>query len=129
MDKREMLEHLIRAREELLAAIEGLSETEMTMLPVAGVWTIKDILAHISGWTAWDLAGIGTILAGERPDFSAIQDVDTFNGRLVAERSTWSLDQVLAEMEERARRGVAYADIRYQVDEAVRDQAFGEPEG
>jgi len=98
VDKREMLEHLIRAREELLAAIEGLSETEMTMLPVAGVWTIKDILAHISGWAAWDLAGIGTILAGERPDFSAIQDVDTFNGRLVAERSTWSLDQVLAEM-------------------------------
>jgi len=129
VDKREMLEHLTGAREELLAAIEGLSETEMTMLPVAGVWTIKDILAHIGGWAAWDLAGIRTILAGERPDFSAIQDVDTFNGRLVAERSTWSLDQVLAEMEERARRGVAYADIRYQVDEAVRDQAFGEPEG
>ena len=103
MDKREMLEHLIRAREELLAAIEGLSETEMTMLPVAGVWTIKDILAHISGWAAWDLAGIGTILAGERPDFSAIQDVDTFNGRLVAERSTWSLDQVLAIVRETMR--------------------------
>jgi len=98
-----MLEHLIRAREELLAAIEGLSETEMTMLPVAGVWTIKDILAHISGWAAWDLAGIGTILAGERPDFSAIQDVDTFNGRLVAERSTWSLDQVLAIVRETIR--------------------------
>ncbi len=103
MDKREMLEHLIRAREELLAAIEGLSETEMTMLPVAGVWTIKDILAHISGWAAWDLAGIGNILAGERPDFSAIQDVDTFNGRLVAERSTWSLDQVLAIVRETMR--------------------------
>jgi hypothetical protein len=26
-------------------------------------------------------------------------------------------------------RGVVYADIRYQVDEAVRGQAFGEPEG
>jgi len=42
---------------------------------------------------------------------------------------TVGLEQWLAEQEERARRGVVYADIRYQVDEAVRCQAFGEPEG
>jgi len=98
MYKPEVLEHLAEARTELLSAIEGLSDTEMTTLPVAGVWTIKDILAHIGGWAAWDLAGIRLILVGERPDFSAIQDVDTFNAQLVAERSDWSLDQILAEM-------------------------------
>jgi hypothetical protein len=36
------------------------------------------------------------------------------------------LAQWLAEQAERARRGVVYADIRYEVDEAIRDQAFGE---
>ena len=37
------------------------------------------------------------------------------------------LEQWLAEQEERARRDVVYADIRYRVDEAVQGQAFGEP--
>lgn len=98
MDKQSVLEHLAGVRAALLTAVEGLSEAEMTTLPVAGVWTIKDILAHISGWAAWDLAGIRSILAGERPDFSEIQEVDTFNARLVAERDAWPLDQILAEM-------------------------------
>jgi len=100
MNRQEILDHLTVARSELLAAIEGLGEVEMTTLPVAGAWTIRDILAHISGWAAWDLAGIRSILAGECPDFSAIQDVDAFNARLVAERSARSLDQILAEMQE-----------------------------
>jgi len=39
------------------------------------------------------------------------------------------LEQWLVEQEKRARRGIVYADIRYQVDEAVRGQAFGEREG
>ena len=39
------------------------------------------------------------------------------------------LEQWLSEQQGRAQRGVVYADIRYQVDEAVRGQAFGGPEG
>jgi len=81
MDRQGVLEHLASARAALLAAIEGLNEAELTTLPVAGVWTIRDILAHVSGWVTWDLTGIRGILAGERPDFSAIQDVDDFNAR------------------------------------------------
>jgi len=37
------------------------------------------------------------------------------------------LAQWLDEQEDRARRGVVYADIRYQVDQAVSEQAFGAP--
>jgi hypothetical protein len=38
------------------------------------------------------------------------------------------LEQWLHEQEQRARRGVVYADLRHEVDEAVRRRAFGEPE-
>jgi len=100
MDKRELLARLTQARAELLAAIEGLSEADVTVLPVAGAWTIRDVLAHIGGWAAWDLAEIRGIQAGRPPDLTAIQDVDTFNAGLVAARSTWSLDQIRAEMAE-----------------------------
>jgi len=47
MDKQELLERLTGARAELLGAVEGLSVTESTTLPVAGVWTVREILADV----------------------------------------------------------------------------------
>jgi hypothetical protein len=99
MNKQSAMNCLLGARTTLLAAIEDLGETEIITLPVAGSWTIWDILAHIGGWAAWDLAGIKSIMAGEHPNLSVIQDVDSFNAQLVAGRSGWSLKQILAEME------------------------------
>jgi hypothetical protein len=98
MDKQDVLDHLAGAQAALLGAIEGLTEAEMTSMPVAGEWTIRDVLAHVSGWAAWDLAGVEGALVGQHPDFSAIQEVDTFNARLVAERREWTLGRILAEM-------------------------------
>ncbi len=100
MKKQDVLARLEAARADLLRAIGGLSEREMTVLPVVGEWTVRDILAHISGWAAWDLTAIRGILAGDSADFSPIQDVDAFNARLVYERSDWPLGRILIEMEE-----------------------------
>ena len=36
---------------------------------------------------------------GKRPNLSVIQDVDAFNQQLVAERKKWSVDKILAEMD------------------------------
>jgi hypothetical protein len=100
MKKRDVLASVEAARAELLAAIEGLSEEQMTKVPVAGDWTLKEILAHIAGWTVWDLAAVRGILAGDTPDFAPIADVDAFNAALVAERCSWPLERILLEMEE-----------------------------
>ena len=100
MKKRDVPASLAAARAELLAAIEGLSEEQMTRVPVAGDWTLREILAHIAGWAVWDLAAIRGVLAGDTPDFAAIQDVDVFNAGLVAEREGWPPSQILGEMEE-----------------------------
>jgi hypothetical protein len=99
MGRRDVLSHLAGARGQLLAAIEGLTPVELTTLFVSEAWTIREILAHIGGWAAWDLDTIKVIQQGNDPDFTIIQDVDAFNERLVAERSGWSLDQILAKME------------------------------
>jgi hypothetical protein len=98
MNKQQILDRLTEARASLLAAIEGLSGEEMTALPVADTWTLREILAHIGGWAAWDLAAIKQVQAGRHPNFDPIQDVDTLNAGLVAVRSGWSLTQILAEM-------------------------------
>ena len=62
---------------------------------------------------------------------SRIEALATSYPTLIADnrrRQAVGLEQWLAEQEERARRGVAYADIRYAVDEAVRTEVFGEPD-
>lgn len=98
MKKQDVLTSLVTARAELLDAIEGLSEEQLTTMPVAGEWTVREVLAHIAGWAAWDLAAIRSILAGESLDFAPIQDVDAFNAGLVAEREDWPPSQILGEM-------------------------------
>ncbi len=99
MDKHEILNHLTQAHTQLLNAIEGVSATEMTTLYVSERWTVREVLAHISGWSTWDLQMIQAIRQGKTPDLSVIQDVDAFNDRLVAERKQWSMEQIVAEME------------------------------
>lgn len=100
MDQHKVLDRLARARAQLLSAIEGLGQVEMTTLHVTGTWTLHEILAHISGWAAWDLETIKAIWQGEHPDLSVIRDVDDFNRHLVTQRSSSSLDEILAEMQE-----------------------------
>ena len=100
MDKQVVLNHLTRARARLLAAIEGLNETEMCTVPLSGAWTPREVLAHISGWAVWDLEAIRAIQRGRSPDLSVIQNVDVFNDWLVAQRAGWSVDRILAEMED-----------------------------
>jgi len=75
----------------------------------------------------------GLELCSQCPDFPCprIKALGAIYPTLLADNrrlQAVGLEQWLAEMEERARRGVVYADIRYQVDEAVRGQAFGEPD-
>jgi hypothetical protein len=77
--------------------------------------------------------GRGLELCSQCADFpcSRIEALGAIYPTLIADNRRLQLvglEQWLAEQEERARRGVVYADIRYRVDEAVQGQTFGEPE-
>jgi hypothetical protein len=76
----------------------------------------------------------GLELCNQCPDFpcSRTEALNAIYPTLIADNrhlQAVGLEQWLSEQEERARRGVVYADIRYQVDEAVRHRAFEKPEG
>jgi len=67
------------------------------------------------------------------PDFpcSHVEALGAIYPTLIADNrrlQAVGLAQWLDEQEERVRRGVVYADIRYKVGEAVGEQAFGGPE-
>lgn len=99
MDRRTVLERMDTARAELLMTITGLDEATTTTLPVVGEWTIQSVLAHLAGWATWHLGNIRKGLAGEEPDFTPLQERDAFNARLVEERSSWTMTEILDELE------------------------------
>jgi hypothetical protein len=72
-------------------------------------------------------------LCSQCPDFPCprLEALNAIYPTLIADNrrlQAVGLEQWLSEQEERVRRGVIYADIRYKVDETVGAQAFGEPE-
>jgi hypothetical protein len=99
MDRSVVLERMDAARAELLMTITGLDESTMTTLPVVGTWTIRAVFAHLAGWAVWHLESIQKALAGEQPDFSPLQERDAFNARLVEGRSSWTMTEILDELE------------------------------
>jgi hypothetical protein len=86
------------ARLDVLTAFNSLPPAAKNGLPICGSWTAKEVLAHLSGWTAWDCARIREVLAGAQPSWHEIADIDTFNDGLVARRKEWSTPSILAEM-------------------------------
>ena len=80
----EVRDSLARERGKLLAALEGLSEGEMTRSGAVGRWSVRDVLAHILAWEEEAVTRLD-LLAAERPqDIARITDeeeLETWNAR------------------------------------------------
>jgi uncharacterized damage-inducible protein DinB len=72
------------ARAELLDALDRVPEDRRTEVWY-GVWSLKDILAHLVGWQeAWAI-GLDQVANGERPSLPGYEgDDDSFNAKSVA---------------------------------------------
>lgn len=95
----EIISYLNFGRDCLLESIEGLSQREMTEIPIYPDWTIKDVLAHIIGWDRRVIAILPLIVndrAGEVPGV----DVANHNAQSVAAGRRKSVPQLLAEIKE-----------------------------
>jgi hypothetical protein len=67
-----------------------------------GVWSVKDLLAHLAGWDFSNLEAAQAILAGKVPAFYAYHDRDwkTYNAGLVTEYKREDLADLLAWVED-----------------------------
>ena len=76
----------------LIEARRSIVETASSLPPAAqdkvflGVWSVKDLLAHLVGWDFANIEAAEAILAGRLPGFYAHHDRDwrTFNAGLIA---------------------------------------------
>jgi uncharacterized damage-inducible protein DinB len=82
--KDKLIAELIEIRRKILDAASALSPVGQSQV-FLGIWSIKDLLAHLVGWDVANLKAIKAIRAGKLPDFYAYQDRDwkTYNARLV----------------------------------------------
>jgi hypothetical protein len=96
MDRRQLLTRLENAWQTFQASYTGLSDRELVEPGVTGVWSVRDILAHVSSWEEEALKHLPLILKGEKPPRYSVSygGIDAFN-RLVTERKrSLSLDEV-----------------------------------
>ena len=98
MSREELLATLDREFAELLAAVDGLSDEQMTRVWF-GAWSVRDILAHVASWHHEMDDVLARIGRGERPvpegvDYS---DADGWNARFV---DTWRNASPAAVVEE-----------------------------
>lgn len=100
---------LAAARERLLSTVDRLDRDQWEWRPGDGRWSVRLVLAHVGAaqWSHLEVAR--RLVAGqtvEIPDF----DLDAWNQAAVAKRADWSVEQVLADLDEGQRAMFEFLD-------------------
>ncbi len=105
----ELIAGLIEARQEILRAVSRLPLSEQDRV-FLGVWSVKDLLAHLEGWDYANLRAGQSVLAGETPEFYAFHDHDwkSYNARLVEQYKKGDLAELMTSVRESHRQLVEY---------------------
>jgi uncharacterized damage-inducible protein DinB len=90
---------LARSRQSLLEAIEGLSEEEMSQVPLEGIWTAKDIIGHVTSWEETLLAPLKAYADGAPFVTEPIEDYLAYNDEQAALKREIPVEEILAQAE------------------------------
>ena len=79
-----IINELQRVRSELLTDVAALSRKERDTV-FLGIWSIRNLLAHLAGWDFANLDAVKSVIAGKLPSFYEQKDRDwqTYNAMLV----------------------------------------------
>ena len=98
MDKEHTLARLAETRQALRRAIQGLGVEEMTQIQVEGVWTIKDVLGHITSWEETCLEPFRRYAGGGPFQVDVIEGYVAWNDQQAARKREVPLDVILDEL-------------------------------
>ncbi len=96
MTREEAIAGLAKSRQAMHQAIEGLSEENKTQVQVEGVWTIKDVIGHLSSWEALFLEPMQGYVDGGVFECDVIADY-LYNDEEAARKRDVPLDAILSE--------------------------------
>ena len=91
-------------RSQLVGQLEQ-ARTEMTIQldeidknrKIYPLWTIREILAHITGWDDAIIASLSAHIAGREPGTPAARGIDNYNAETVATREGLDYDHIYRE--------------------------------
>jgi uncharacterized damage-inducible protein DinB len=93
--KNQLILILNHSRQELLKVLARV-DTDQEIYPG---WTIKEVLAHVAGWDACVAASLEAHSRDEHSSTNASLEPDIFNQQSVADRETFTYEQVLEDLE------------------------------
>jgi hypothetical protein len=95
----QMIAELDQAREIMRTLLRDLEATHAASRELYPTWTIKELLAHITGWDDACIASLEAHSQGDVPTTPAARGIDLYNQSTVAERESLPLDQIIREWE------------------------------
>jgi hypothetical protein len=98
--KQDLLNEAARQYKAFHEAIHGLNEEHMTEVWL-GSWSVRDIVAHISGWHCEMGEALERMARGERPVREGVSydDVDAWNEKFAAAKRGESVSDVLLDLD------------------------------
>jgi len=110
MDRSGLLKQLDKAWVAFTGSYVGLSEVELLEGGVAGDWSVRDIIAHVTTWEEEALKYLPLIMTGGRaPRYSvSYGGINVFNRLMTERKRGLSISEVLREQEEIHRRLVEF---------------------
>jgi len=109
-DRHEALREDEAAFHDLQAAVTGLDEARMKEVWL-GVWGVREILAHVSGWHRAMVPAFERIARGEAPFPAGVSydDYDAWNARFAAAKAHAATAEILTELDDAHRAFVTAA--------------------
>ncbi|MGD9711439.1 MAG: maleylpyruvate isomerase N-terminal domain-containing protein [Thermomicrobiales bacterium] len=124
-DRESLVHHYHMMREQLLAALDGLTTDQLTEQTLDG-WSVNDHLSHLVFWDEMRAADIERISAGYESAWRMNErQVDVLNETAHSLRRDFSVDQVLWELE-RTRRLIETA-IANATERGLEPEHYAEP--
>lgn len=116
-------------REEILKTLESSHTTMMAQLDeidkkrkVYPLWTIREIIAHLSGWDDAAIGFVNALLKGEIPPTPAMRGTTVYNDETVSTREGLSYDHIVREYVETRAKLVAL--VRQTSEEMLTQQSI-----
>ena len=105
----QIISEMQMVRSELLTEVTALSRKERDMI-FLGIWSVRDLLAHLAGWDYANLDAAKNIIKGRLPSFYEHRDRDwqTFNAMLVKKYKSNNFREQLATLKKSQRELVTY---------------------
>jgi hypothetical protein len=106
VDRRQLLRRLDAAWGAFEESYAGLSDAQLMKPGVTGVWSVRDILAHVTTWEEEALTHLPLILEGGTPPRYSVRygGIDAFNALMTEQKADLSLAAVRRQLEETHRR-------------------------